>query len=198
MTKQGYKLSTTSKQAPRVYLALHYVMHHKLRLRNVITVRLGNGIQSFPKCKYADSCTLVHYNYDTNPDFHFYETIDTALEVYPITHNRNSRTIQFLHVHNTTTTMDDLGDIGRELMTGNDQPPPPAPSAPSTPEVTMPTPGTSTAGSPITDLNDERLSTIPEGEPNDDDFLNTFYAELTSTDIINEDCCNTISRHRIY
>ena len=84
-TKDGLRLSTASKRAPTIHMALQYLIRNYFRINNVITIRLGKSVHKVPKCDQANGSTLIHYTNDTYPHFHYYETTDTALNIPQIT-----------------------------------------------------------------------------------------------------------------
>ena len=67
-------LSAASKKAPKVFLALQFVIRNFFRISDVFAVRLGKCVNTVSKCDYAERSVLIHYTSDTDPDFHFYET----------------------------------------------------------------------------------------------------------------------------
>ena len=74
MVKDRFVLTAASKEAPKVHLALQFLIKNFFRISNTIAVRLGKGTAKVPSCKYADGSALIHYVNDVNPDFHYYET----------------------------------------------------------------------------------------------------------------------------
>eukprot|EP00959_Pyramimonas_sp_CCMP1952_P162063 3388437-Pyramimonas_sp.AAC.2 len=50
------------------------ISHQKFfRIENVVSVILAKSIHKLHSATYAESCTLVHYDIDVNPGFHYYE-----------------------------------------------------------------------------------------------------------------------------
>ena len=105
-----------SRNNPRIHLALQFVIRNVLHIANVIAVRLGISIHYVSRCKYADACTLVHYTNDDNPDFHYYESQDRALNIQQITHNNKARMIQCLTRKAYPDKFTDNTDISQELL----------------------------------------------------------------------------------
>ena len=95
-------------------MALQFLIRNYFRVDNVVTVRLGKSVHKIPKCAHADGCTLIHYTNDLNPDFHYYETTDTALNIPQIIHANNSRVIQCLTRAGSEYDFGDMTDIARE------------------------------------------------------------------------------------
>ena len=62
-------LSSASKKAPKVFLALQYVVKNFFDVKDVIAVRLGKGLHRVAKCDYANSSCLIHYESDEDPAF---------------------------------------------------------------------------------------------------------------------------------
>eukprot|EP00974_Lingulodinium_polyedra_P052318 5033443-Lingulodinium_polyedra.AAC.1 len=65
--------------------SLQYLVRNFFRVGNVIAVRLAKAVQRAPKCSCGDSSVLIHYSYDLDPGFHYYETEDAALDISAIT-----------------------------------------------------------------------------------------------------------------
>ena len=80
-----------STRAPKIHLALQYVIRNFFRIDNIIAVRLGKGVHKVRRCAYADGCTLIHYADDLNPNFRYYESQDTSLDIQKVTRASNSR-----------------------------------------------------------------------------------------------------------
>ena len=94
-SKNGMNLTTTSKNSPRVYMALQYITRNKFHIQNAFAVRVGTSIQKMAKSHHteADVCTSVPYPNDRHPDFHHSETNETVTDVYAITHTRRTRVL---------------------------------------------------------------------------------------------------------
>ena len=71
-------LTTASKNAPKVFLALQHVTSHILRILNVVAVIMGKAVHKLSMVPYATGCTLVYYESDNSPVFHYYETKDSS------------------------------------------------------------------------------------------------------------------------
>ena len=71
-------------------------------------MRLGKGEQKVPKCADATGSTLIYYTCDATPDFHMYESADTALNILAITHSNKSRMIQCLTKVGSDGVFDDV------------------------------------------------------------------------------------------
>eukprot|EP00959_Pyramimonas_sp_CCMP1952_P325836 6820455-Pyramimonas_sp.AAC.1 len=80
------QVTSASRVSPNVHLALQHVIRSFFRIEGVVSVRLT----------YADSCTLLHYDNDGAPGFHYYEAESTALNIKDITGPAHSRIIQYL------------------------------------------------------------------------------------------------------
>eukprot|EP00959_Pyramimonas_sp_CCMP1952_P004350 91445-Pyramimonas_sp.AAC.1 len=89
-------MTSASRLSPKVHLALKYLIRHFFRIENVGSVGLAQSIHKLPPVACADSCTLVHYDSDVNPGFHYYEAEGTALNIHDITGSAHSRIIQCL------------------------------------------------------------------------------------------------------
>eukprot|EP00959_Pyramimonas_sp_CCMP1952_P345932 7245072-Pyramimonas_sp.AAC.1 len=73
-TKRGtLQMTAASRLSPKVHLALQYFIRNYFRIENVVSVRLAKSIHTLPPVTYADSCTLVHYDNDVDPGFHYHE-----------------------------------------------------------------------------------------------------------------------------
>eukprot|EP00974_Lingulodinium_polyedra_P092539 8965637-Lingulodinium_polyedra.AAC.1 len=79
---------------------------HFFRVGNAIAVRLATAVHRVPKCSYADSSVLIHYSYDLDPDFHYYETDDIAVGITAITQRGHARIIQYL-IRNGSSMFED-------------------------------------------------------------------------------------------
>eukprot|EP00959_Pyramimonas_sp_CCMP1952_P182213 3809837-Pyramimonas_sp.AAC.1 len=78
-TKKGaLQMTSASRLSPKVHLSLQYLISNFFRIENVVSV----------------SCTLVHYDKDVDPGFHYYEAEGTALNIHDITGSSQSRIIQ--------------------------------------------------------------------------------------------------------
>ena len=89
-------LTTASTRYPKTFMALQYVVKNIFRISDVIAVRLGRGINNTQLAPFAKGCTLVYYERDTEPDFKFYESEDTAIDVMSVTNITKSKIIQCL------------------------------------------------------------------------------------------------------
>ena len=67
-------------------MALQFLVRNSFRIENVVAIRFT----------YAESCTLVHYDNDVTPGFHYYESDGTALNISDITGSTHARIIQCL------------------------------------------------------------------------------------------------------
>ena len=67
-----YQLSTASKKAPKVFLALQFAIRNFFRIGDVFAIRLGKGVVTVNKCESADRSTLIYYTSDTHRDFHYH------------------------------------------------------------------------------------------------------------------------------
>ena len=56
-----YRKSTASKKAPKVFLALQYVIQNFFRIEDVFAVRIGNSVNMVSKCSHAERCILIYY-----------------------------------------------------------------------------------------------------------------------------------------
>ena len=96
-SKQGHlRMTNDSSQAPKVHLALQFLVKNYFRVENVIAVRLAKSVPRLSAVPYADSSTLVYYETDHNPGFHYYEADGTALNVGSITGSAHAWIIQCL------------------------------------------------------------------------------------------------------
>ena len=181
----SFHLTSASKRAPKIYMALQYLVRNFFRIESVVAIRLGKGVRSVGKFHYADRSTLVYYSSDTDPDFRYYETDDTALDVLKITQNPNARMIQLLCQDNASTTVEEISDITRELLPSPDdrrsngddnipdEEPPDESQGPPTP-IDM-------GGELPTIHEDDHEATI------DELITETFYAELLEQRELQED-----------
>ena len=72
------------------------LVRNYFRVENVVAARLAKGAHHLPPVKYATGCTLIHYNNDVSPVFHYYEFVGTGLNILEITGSTHSRVIQCL------------------------------------------------------------------------------------------------------
>ena len=177
------QLTTVSKKAPKVLLALQYVIRNFFRIPDVFAVRLGKSVKSVGKCDYAERCTLVYYMNDGNPNLHYYETKDTALDIKYITQCDNARIIQCLMKSGCHSILDENAQIIQELaptpatpqeMHGNAHPEPRS-AGPPTPQSF--------------DIGGE-LQPIDEGddeEAADELITEAFWAELENNEPLQPD-----------
>ena len=96
-------------------MALQYVVKNIFRIPDVIAVRLGRGINNTQLAPFAKGCTLVYYETDTEPDFKFYETEDTAVDVRSVTNSTKSKIIQCL-TGKTPKQLKTCDDLAGNLM----------------------------------------------------------------------------------
>ena len=124
-----------------------------------------------------ETCTLC------DPDFHYYETQDTALDIRYITHDHTSRFIQCLVKHGCQSALDDNLEVVQELSPtiqlpetthGN--------SNPSTPSLGPPTPQSIEVGGNLPTIYEEN-----EDRDADELLVENFYAELMSDDPLEQD-----------
>ena len=177
-TGPQFRLTTATQRAPRMHLALQYVIRNFFRIQDVFAIRVGNCTPRVSKCEEADSCVLVYYASDADPEFYYYETADTALDLQDITCSNKSRILQFLIKKGCQLCIDDYTDtdIARVL-------------SPFPPTVEVSEEDNSTANPP-TPAEDGRLPTIQEDNEEtslDDLIMETFYAELVSTEPLEPD-----------
>ena len=111
-----FQLTGATRLAPKVYMALQYIVRNYFRISDVIAIRLGKSIHSVNAYAPANRSVLVHYTSDTDPDFHYYESEDTALNIRDITGNPKARIIQCLVRDGCQSAMDDNADIAQEMM----------------------------------------------------------------------------------
>lgn len=196
LVSQDFALSAWSKQVPKIHLALQYLLRNYSRIENVIAVRMGKSGTRTQTCDYVDSSTLLHYKSDTEPSFHYYETVDIALDIKAITHDDNSRIIQSLQRPGLNLNFDDMTDMTEELhpqtndrptTTNND-----APAAPPTGEPIAVAPPPEPQQQKQPDMFDMggRLPTIHEDDAEDEeDILITedFCQELINDETIDDD-----------
>jgi hypothetical protein len=102
-----YRVTAASKQAPKVHFALSYVIRSLFRIHDVFAVKLGKSVHHVGKCDHAEMCTLIYYYSEADPNFHFYETKDTALDLQSITQSNSSRFIQCLVKSGCQSALDD-------------------------------------------------------------------------------------------
>eukprot|EP00959_Pyramimonas_sp_CCMP1952_P314746 6588668-Pyramimonas_sp.AAC.1 len=87
-------MTRARRLSPRAHLALQYLIMNFFR--NVVSVRLVKSIYMLPPVTYAGSCTLVRYDNDVDPGFHYYEADGTALNIRDILGSAQSGNIQCL------------------------------------------------------------------------------------------------------
>jgi len=168
-------LTTATKKAPKVYLALQFLIRNYFRISNVFAIRLGHGVKQVSNCDYAQGCTLIHYQSDVDPKFKYYETSDVALDIRDVTGSNNTRFLQCLIREHCPCTVDEPTEVGNDFPT-TQQPGaseelhgdvhPQQPSDPPTP----------------LEIGGE-LPTIQEDDAEQDDdalTIEAFYAELMS------------------
>ena len=180
-TPPRYQLSTASRKAPKVFLALQFVIRNFFRIGDVFAIRLGKSVATVSKCEAADRSVLIYYTYDTDPDFHYYETKDTALDIRYITQSSKSRIIQCLVKNGCQSVIDDNAEVARELSHGVQ----PSNSAPDARGHSTPPAQVQSAGPPTPQQIEVggELPTIQEGddEGNADELIvESYYAELMS------------------
>eukprot|EP00959_Pyramimonas_sp_CCMP1952_P399263 8366094-Pyramimonas_sp.AAC.2 len=96
-TQRGnLQLTTASHMNPKVHLALQFLSRNYFRLENVIAVRLAKSVDKLPACAPATGSTLIYYDNDVTPAFHYYESTGTAIDVHRVTGSSHARIIQCL------------------------------------------------------------------------------------------------------
>jgi len=183
-----YNLTTASKKAPKVYMALQYVIRNFFRIQDVFAVRLGKSVHRVGKCEHAEKSTLIYYTCDNAPDFHYYETEDTALDIQYITQNNSSRFIQCLVKTGCQLALDENVEVTQQLM----------PTRPTAEVERRDAPPQQDEGPPTPVNLEGNLPTIYEDDEErelDSMVLETFYAELTDSDLL-EEISNCEDEHR--
>eukprot|EP00959_Pyramimonas_sp_CCMP1952_P083380 1742605-Pyramimonas_sp.AAC.1 len=94
--KGNLNLSDDIKFHPRVHLALQYLVQNYFRVERGASVRLAKSALNAPSVKYATGSTLIHYDSDVNPAFHYYECVGTGLNISQTIGSTHSRLIQCL------------------------------------------------------------------------------------------------------
>ena len=152
-------------------MALQFLVRNYFRVDNVVAVRLAKSIHKLAPIKYATGCTLIHYDNDVSPAFHYYECNGTGLDVPQITGSNHSRIIQCLTssksgggFHEDLSKFPDLADPPSDDRPPGDRPP---------------------AETPMESEHDGRLSTIQEESEEQDlellimeDWYNELRVEL--------------------
>ena len=95
-SKGSLRTTDASKLNPRIHMALQFLVRNYFRVDNVVAVRLAKSVHKLAPIKYATGCTLIHYDNDVSPAFHYYECSGTGLDVPQITGSNHSRIIQCL------------------------------------------------------------------------------------------------------
>jgi len=176
---EQYQLTPQSKKAPRIHFALYHVVKTFFQVEDVFAMRLGKGVRRTDVEKHTDRCMLIYYYDDSQPYFHFYETSDTAIEIQNITQSKVARFVLCLIKQGCQSSIDFNTEISQELA--------PEHTAPETEQEepiasqdedlpTMPTVGGA-------------LDSIPEEDAEgaqDEMMLETFYAELTASDLLQD------------
>jgi hypothetical protein len=85
------------------------------RVKDVVAVRLGKDMSQVKKCVYANNGMPFHFTSDTNPDFLYYETIDTALDAEYITSSTRSRITQCLEQYGSINILRDNAEVAEQL-----------------------------------------------------------------------------------
>ena len=194
-----FQLSSASKKAPKVYLALQYLIRNYFRISDVFAVRIGNGVSKVSKCEYADKCTLIYYTSDIDPNFHYYESNDTAIDFKTITHSQSIRFMQCLIKSGCPHTIEDNSSISREL------------SSSSTPpddhrgnEDDADAPSTDEPLEPLTPVDIDVEGDLPtiheDNEEHDTDefILENFYAELMSDKVLLQETDEQVSHGNVH
>ena len=93
-------------------MALQYLLRVVVQMTNVIAARVGRSVVETSDCAYASRSTLIYWKDDLGPDFRFYETKYTALDILKITNCQQARIIQCLMTAEGGTAEDMLQDPG--------------------------------------------------------------------------------------
>jgi hypothetical protein len=182
----GDHLTSASKNAPKVFLALQYVIRNMFRIPQVTAVRLGRSFHKVAASQHATGSTLIYYYDDQDPEFHYYETKDTALNVYDITGSTKSRIMQCLtgtvhqrKLHHSDEIAEALMPTGRssqeQMSHGNVNSDPEPMSHGNVNSDNMMQPDASIGS---------ELPSIPEGDNEDAFVLQQFYDELESEEAL--------------
>ena len=165
--KGSLRTTDASKLNPRVHMALQFLVRNYFRVDHVVAVRLAKSVHKLAPIKYATGCTMIHYDNDVHPAFHYYECNNTGLDVPQITGSNHSRIIQCLTsskagggFHEDLSKFPDLADPPPDDRPPGDRPP---------------------AETPMASEHDGRLSTIQEeSEEHDIELLimEDWYEEL--------------------
>eukprot|EP00959_Pyramimonas_sp_CCMP1952_P080004 1672380-Pyramimonas_sp.AAC.1 len=89
-------MTRASRSPPTVHLALQYICRNFFRIECVVLVRSIKSIHELLPVAYADSLTLVHYEYDVKPGSECNEAECTALNSQDVTGPARCRIIQRL------------------------------------------------------------------------------------------------------
>ena len=75
-------------------MALQLLVRNYFWIENVVAIRLAENISKLPAVTDAERCTLVHYDNDATPGFHYYESDGAALNISDITGSTHARIIK--------------------------------------------------------------------------------------------------------
>ena len=172
-----FTLTQASKNAPKVHLALQFLVRNFFRVDDVFAIRLAKSVHKLSPCPHADRCVLIYYNDHLELDFQYYETRDITLDIPHVTCSNKARVIQCLVKTGCQSEIDTNTEMVRELM----------------PTSTPNTLGNLTGGSgnvPPNQVPEETgdLPTIEEEtEEEDENLIDSFYAELLSDEPLAQD-----------
>ena len=159
------ELSAGTKRAPKVFMALQYLIKSFFKIDDVIAIRVGNSVHRLPEYPGANNSVLIYYYDSNNPQFKYYETKDTAMDLRQVTYSTKSKVIQCIVKTGCRDVLEANGDIARELFTAGGDP-----GNRTTPveETTQDEPASESG----------RLSTIEEGDEEDVEILDAYWIEL--------------------
>ena len=166
----NYILTSATKRAPKVFLALQFVIRNYFRISDVFAIRLGKSVHNVKADNSATSSMLIYYFTDNDPSFHFYETKDIGLDILSITNSPKAKIIQCLIRDGCNNSLEDDTQVLQELS--------PMPMHEEEPQETSspddpPTPRDINVGGDLPTIHEENEETDM-----DDYHMESWYAEL--------------------
>jgi len=148
-------------------MALQYILKSFFKIEDVVAIRVGNSVHQLQTYPGADRSVVIYYYDDIDPQFKYYETKDTAIELRQLTSSTKSKVIQCIVKAKCKGVLDADEDVAEEMFTpGSD------PGNRIVPEEREQNPD-----EPASDSG--RLSTIEEGDEEEDvDFINIYFMEI--------------------
>ena len=115
LLKEEPELTYISLQAPRIHLALQFLLRNHFRIADVFAVRIARAVHRFSKFPQADSSVTITYTNDEHPDFQRHESKSAEVDIFAISGSYKARVIQCLQKQGVMPMLLDDYNVSNEL-----------------------------------------------------------------------------------